>query len=94
MRTGDRLVIAIPHVAVDMASFELFRGTLEAAYAGEAPVPGGASLLDLVESERTPGDHADDARYWAESAPGPATNRLPALDEINDHIAAALAELA
>jgi aryl carrier-like protein len=77
MRSGDRLLIAIPHVAVDMASFELFRRTLEAAYAGQAPAPGGASLLDLVEWERTPGDHAADARYWAEIAPGPATNRLP-----------------
>jgi hypothetical protein len=77
MRTGDRLVIAVPHVAIDMTSFELFRCTLEAAYTGEAPAPGGASLLDLVEWERTPGDHAADARYWAEVAPGPATNRLP-----------------
>jgi amino acid adenylation domain-containing protein len=76
---GDRLVVAIPHVAVDMAAMELFRRHLEACYDGVAlPLAGGASLLDLVEWERRLADDGVDAAYWATIARGPATNHLPA----------------
>ena len=74
----DRLLVAMPHVAVDLTAMELFRRALEARYAGAAPPAPAASLADLVAWERE-GDAGldDDARYWARVAPGPAWNLLP-----------------
>ena len=73
---GNRLLLAIPHIAGDMSSLELFRATLEAHYTGSAPPSRGASLLDLVEWER--GLAAADTSYWLAIAGGPASNPVPA----------------
>jgi amino acid adenylation domain-containing protein len=74
---GEHLIVAMPHVAVDMAAMELFRATLEAYYDGTAPPPIGAKLHDLVAWERGRRDDGSDARYWAEISRGAASNRLP-----------------
>lgn len=50
---GNRLAVAIPHIAVDMASLELFRRVLEARYVGRTLTLSGANLDDLVRWEQT-----------------------------------------
>lgn len=77
----DRLLVAIPHVAVDMTGMELLRARLQQSYAGcpIVPDPRGASLADLVAWERgsAPGAR-EDQTYWDALARGAATTAIPA----------------
>jgi amino acid adenylation domain-containing protein len=74
-----RLLIAVPHIAVDMASLELFRATLERHYVGgAAPAPAGANLHDLVTWERETHATAADRDHWLSIGGRPALNPLPA----------------
>jgi amino acid adenylation domain-containing protein len=78
---GDhRLLVAIPHVAIDMTAMELFRARLQRCYAGAAPDElRGATLADLVAHEAAPAAGLDDdARYWAELCGGDPWNAVPA----------------
>jgi amino acid adenylation domain-containing protein len=65
LASGARLLVAMPHICVDMAALELFRVRLEQHYLG-TPItePTGASLLDVIDWERAPHDTSDDERYW------------------------------
>jgi amino acid adenylation domain-containing protein len=75
----QRLLVAMPHVAVDMTGMELFRARLEREYMGESPAIDGASIADLVAWEqRAPAELAADAAYWRGVTPGHAWNRIPA----------------
>lgn len=75
----DRLLVAIPHVAVDMTGMELFRARLQACYAGAATAPdrNAASLADLVAWERAGIAADEDASYWDGVGRGAATNPIP-----------------
>jgi amino acid adenylation domain-containing protein len=79
LRSGDHLLVAIPHVCGDMVALDLFRRALELGYQ-DHPVPApSTSLADLVAWERgaSQGELEHDARYWSSIAPGPAWNTLP-----------------
>jgi len=77
--SGDhRLLVAMPHIAVDMTAFEMFRARLERAYLDQ-PIPEatGASLVDLVEWEHREHDATADLRYWQTRTGGNAWNSRP-----------------
>jgi amino acid adenylation domain-containing protein len=79
LRDGDRLLVAMPHIAVDMAAMELFRRGLLARYTGaDAAAPRAAGLLDVIEWERAGPRRPDDARYWHGIGRRAAWNAMPA----------------
>ncbi len=80
LRGGDHLMIAIPHIAVDMTSLDVIRRRLQARYAGPAAPLHAASLRDLIDWERraTPAELEAEIAYWRTIATGPAWTTLPA----------------
>ena len=96
LRGGDHLLVAVPHIAVDMTSLDLFRRQLQAHYAGPAAPLHAASLRDLIDWERqaSPDEVESDAAYWRRIATGPAWTTLPARLFTGKHAGAELRAIA
>jgi amino acid adenylation domain-containing protein len=79
--TGDHLLLAVPHIAVDLSGLEEFRLRLTQHYDGLVRRDPSPTLADCIAWERDPARRLEvltDQSYWQSLAPPESSNAFPA----------------